>query len=66
MGRWSPALIRQVDRWTQQLHLYLLIDVITVCWSAAHRGLPGSLIALMELSYPNALTKQSHDNCFVI
>ena len=47
MGRWSPALIRQVHHWTQQLHWYLLIDLITVRWSAAHRGLPGSLIALV-------------------
>ena len=45
MGRWSQALIVQVDRRTQQFHWYLLIDLIIVRWSAAHRGLPGSLIS---------------------
>ena len=30
MGRWSPALIRHVDRETQQLHWYLLINLIKV------------------------------------
>ena len=51
MGRWSPALIRQVDRRTQQLHWYLLIDLITVCWSAARRGIPGSLIETVSGVY---------------
>ena len=43
-GPLVTRLMRQVDRWTQQLHWYLLIDLITVRWSAAHRGLPVSLI----------------------
>ena len=41
--------------WTQQLHRYLLIDLIIVRWSAAHRGLPGTLIKkhLMGLAQSN-------------
>ena len=50
MGRWSPALIRQVDRRTQQLHWYLLIDLITVRWWAARTGHPGSLIIVIKVN----------------
>ena len=49
-GPLVTRLIRQLDRWIQQFHWYLLIDLITVRWSAARRGIPGSLIVEQTVS----------------
>ena len=49
-GPLVTRLIRQVDCWTQQLHWYLLIHLITVPWSAAHRGLQGSSLEVLYCS----------------
>ena len=38
ISRWSPTLITQVDRRTQQDHWYLSIHPIKVRWSASQRG----------------------------
>ena len=42
-------LIRQVDHRTQQLHWYLLIDLITVCWLAAHGGPLGPSLSISNV-----------------